>query len=144
MPMKSPIRLMSGLRSFALPEAPPKVSVCVACVAAGAGGEETIPGSAWEEASRICGAEDCSGDFVSRRSFNSVRRSATSPASLRTCSSSALIRDSSVFEGETSRFLGTEAASCARAIEERRSRTDRTAYRFMTLLLEFYEIELLL
>src|SRR5882762_2397701 len=36
-PMKSPIRLMSGLRSFALPDAPPKVCVCATCAAVGAG-----------------------------------------------------------------------------------------------------------
>src|SRR6266550_3396089 len=143
-PMKSPIRLMSGLRSFALPDAPPKVCVCATCAAAEAGEEGSIPGSGCEAARRTCGPEDGSGDFVSRSCFSSLRKSATSPARVRTCASRAFMRASSVFTAETSRLIATEDASWAWATEENNSKTDRAANRFMTLLLEFDGIEPLL
>src|SRR5207253_2017455 len=98
--------------------------VCATCAAAEAGEEGSIPGAGCAAARRTCGPEDGSGDFVSRSCFSSLRKSATSPARVRTCASRACMRASSVFTAETSRLTATEDASWAWATEENNSKTD--------------------
>src|SRR5713226_8453952 len=146
-PMKSPIKLMSGLRSLALEVAPPKVCVWASCgsgAGTGAAGEDvelgSTPGSIRVEASNRRVPVVGSAGFVSRIVFNSPRSKATSSASVRTCSSRARMRTSSGAVAAAPAegglwFPEIEDFSCGYADIERRTTSDKAENRFMALLL---------
>src|ERR1700730_4984811 len=134
-PMKSPIKLISGLRSLAFEEAPPKVCVWATCGGAGSGAGasgaeagESMPGETRAEVSRTCAWAAGSGDLASRSASSSPRSSATCSASVRTCSSSVPMR---VSAAEAAADSGAVAClcgfSCAGAATAKKTRANRIA-----------------
>ena len=142
-PIKSPIMLMSGFRSFALEVAPPKVCVCAVCAGAGAatapgGGVTTvtagssaagtIPGSTRDEARSSFASPEGVGVRTSRIDCSSARSSSTCSVSVRTLSSNDCIRTSPAAAPE---FAEEDADSCAASGRTTNTKAKVNAIRFM-------------
>src|ERR1700730_14524132 len=144
-PIKSPMRLMSGLRSLALEVAPPYVCGCVpppmACVCVNCAASEVgagvaglaarVLGSMRADASRTRASGAGSGDFAPRITCSSPVSTATCSASVRTWSSKALIRASCAIGSAGAAGTG---ACCAYAVNPKQEMADTITNFFIALL----------